>query len=772
MKQRFSVATGDSGVASVEIGLANCHDAIELAGIERFFGDVPGVKGVHLDRTRAVAHVTIDPQVTSAAALHEALRRAGYRCVCQKAAVEAPAEHQHAPDAHAGHGAHMVRDMLRRFIGSAVLTLPIVLYSPLGTSLFRRELMPPFGLSPGILGLALTSIVVWWGGWPFISSAARSLRQGELTMMTLIATGVLVSYIYSIAVTLGLPGEPFYDAAAMLTSFSLLGHWMEMRSRFATGRAVEALLKLAPPTARRVQNGIEEEVSLDVVAVGDTLAVRPGDTIPVDGMVTEGSSYVDESMLTGEPVPVAKTTGAVVVGGTRNQQGAFRFRATKVGADTALARIVAMVRDAQSSKAPAQRLADLAGKVLVIVALAAGTITFGAWLLFGREGVVFALSAAVAAIVIACPDALALATPTAITVGVGRAARGGVLFRNATVLEAAARVDLVVFDKTGTLTEGRPSVTDIIPVAGVTLAELLRLAAAADAQSEHPLAVAVVEAAKVRAIGVERPSDFEAIPGHGVRASVGARAVLVGNRKLLERYGVAPQLEAEAERLRAEAKTALNVAADGRMVGLIAVADRIRPTARDAVAALHHLGVRVLLLTGDSRATAEAVARTLGIDEVRAEVLPGDKAAAVRRLEEQGRRVAMVGDGVNDAPALAVASVGIAIGAGTDVAIETAGVILMKDNPADVPAALALARRVRRKIKQNLFWAAIYNVVAIPLAAGVLYPSLGILLKPAWAALAMSASTITVTINALLLAPLRAHPANRPATSGLSDRIV
>ena len=645
----------------------------------------------------------------------------------------------------------MVQDMLRRFIGSAFLTLPIVLYSPLGTSLFRREPMPPFGLSPGILGLALTSIVVWWGGWPFISSAARSLRHGELTMMTLIATGVLVSYLYSVAVTVGLPGEPFYDAAAMLTSFSLLGHWMEMRSRFATGRAVEALLKLAPPTARRVQNGVEEEVPLEVVAVGDTLAVRPGDTIPVDGSVTEGSSYVDESMLTGEPVPVAKTPGAVVVGGTRNQQGAFRFRATKVGADTALAKIVAMERDAQSSKAPAQRLADLAGKYLVIVALASGLLTFAAWMMFGGEGVVFALSAAVAAIVIACPDALALATPTAITVGVGRAARGGVLFRNATVLEAAARVDLVVFDKTGTLTEGRPSVTDIIPAAAVTEAELLQLAAAADAQSEHPLAVAVVEAAKTRAVPIDRPSDFEAIPGHGVRASVGARAVLVGNRKLLERYGVAPQLEAEAERLRAQAKTAVHVAADGRMLGLIAVADRIRPTARDAVTALHHLGVRVLLLTGDSRATAEAVARTLGIDEVRAEVLPGDKAAEVRRLQEQGRRVAMVGDGVNDAPALAAASVGIAIGAGTDVAIETAGIILMKDDPADVPAALALARRVRRKIKQNLFWAAIYNVVAIPLAAGVLYPSFGILLKPAWAALAMSASTVTVTVNALLL---------------------
>jgi len=666
-----------------------------------------------------------------------------------------PAEHRHAPEGHAGHGAHMVQDMLRRFIGSAILTVPIVIYSPLGTSLFGRALAPPFGLSSGLLSFVLPSIVVWWGGWPFVSAAARSLRQRELTMMTLIATGILVSYLYSAAVTFGLRGEPFYDAAAMLTAFSLLGHWLEMRSRFATGRAVEALLELAPPTARRVRDGQEEEVPLEAIALGDVLAVRPGDTIPVDGFVIEGTSYVDESMLTGEPVPVAKQPGDAVVGGTRNQQGAFRFRATKIGADTALARIVAMVRDAQSSKAPAQRLADLAGKYLVIVALAAGVVTFLVWLVLGHQAVAFALSAAVAAIVIACPDALALATPTAITVGVGRAARAGVLFRSATVLEAAARVDTVVCDKTGTLTEGRPSVTDVIAAAGVEEAEILRLAAAADGESEHPLATAVVAAAKQRALVVDPVSHFEAVPGHGVQATVGGRAVLVGNGKLLERNGVTPGLEREAEGLRAEAKTALYVAVDGRTFGLIAVADRIRPTAKSAVAALHDLGIRVLLLTGDSRATAQTVARTLGIDEVRAEVLPADKAAEVRRLEAEGRRVAMVGDGVNDAPALAAATVGIAIAAGTDVAIETAGIILMKDDPADVPAALVLARRVQRKIKQNLFWAAIYNLIAIPLAAGVLYPSLGILLKPAWAALAMSASTVTVTVNALLLRPPR-----------------
>src|SRR5437667_3192528 len=647
----------------------------------------------------------------------------------------------------------MAHDMLRRFVGSAILTVPIVLYSPLGASLVGQAVALPFGLSHGLLGFALTSIVVGWGGWPFVSSAWRSLLRGELTMMTLIAIGILVSYGYSVAVTFGLPGELFYDAAAMLTAFSLVGHWLEMRSRFATGRAVEALLELAPPTARRVRDGAEQEVPLEAVVVGDMLAVRPGDTVPVDGVVTDGSSYVDESILTGEPVPVAKQPGEPVTGGTRNQQGAFRFRATKVGTDTVLAKIVALVREAQSSKAPAQRLADVAGKYLVIVALAAGVVTFVTWQLLGSHGLAFALSAAVAAVVIACPDALALATPTAITVGVGRAARGGVLLRNATVLEAAAKVDTVVFDKTGTLTEGRPSVTDVIAAAGVDEAEILRLAAAADAQSEHPLATAVVAAAKERALVADPPLQFEAVPGHGVKATVGGRTVLVGNGKLLARNRVTTGLEREAEALRAEAKTALYVAADGRVLGLIAVADRIRPTSKSAVAALHDLGIRVLLLTGDSQATAETVARTLGIDDLRAEVLPSDKAAEVKRLEERGRRVAMVGDGVNDAPALAAATVGIAIGAGTDVAIETAGVILMKDDPADVPVALVLARRVHRKIKENLFWAAIYNLIAIPLAAGVLYPWLGILLKPAWAALAMSASTVTVTVNALLLRP-------------------
>src|SRR2546428_7393858 len=573
-----------------------------------------------------------------------------------------------------GHAApDMAHAMLRRFVGSAILTVPIVLSSPLGASLVGQAVALPFGLSHGLVGFALTSIVVWWGGWPFVSSAWRSLLRGELTMMTLIAIGILVSYGYSVAVTFGLPGELFYDAAAMLTAFSLLGHWLEMRSRFATGRAVEALLELAPPTARRVRDGAEQQVPLEAVVVGDIVAVRPGDTVPVDGVVTDGSSYVDESMLTGEPVPVAKQPGEPVTGGTRNQQGAFRFRATKVGTDTVLAKIVALVREAQSSKAPAQRLADVAGKYLVIVALAAGVVTFVTWQLLGSHGLAFALSAAVAAVVIACPDALALATPPPITVGVGRAARAAVLFKNATVLEPAPRVDTPVFDKTGTLTEGRPSLADVVPDAGVDEADVLRLAAAADAPAEHPLAAAIGAGAAARAIPVAAAHGFEAIPGYGVRASVDGRSVLVGNRKLLERERVAPRLAERAEQLRSEGKTVLYVAAQGRLLGLLAVADRIRPGAPAAVARLHGLGVRVVLLTGDSRVTAEAVARSLGIADVRAEVLPSDKATEVRRLAAGGAHVPAGGGGGDHPPAPGAASVGVAIGAGAGGAIQTGG---------------------------------------------------------------------------------------------------
>ncbi len=581
----------------------------------------------------------------------------------------------------------------------------------------------------------------------------------------------LVSYAYSVAATFLFEGEVIYDAAAMLTTFSLAGHWLEMRSRFATGRAVEALLKLAPTTARVKRQAEEKEIPLEEIVVGDEILVRPGDRVPVDGEVVSGSSYVDESMISGEPVPLAKTQGAKVIGGTVNQTGAFNFKATAVGADTALSRIVQMVQNAQASKAPAQALADKAGKYLVFVAIGSGLLAFAIWY-FAGAGFLFALTAAVSTVVIACPDALALATPTAITVGVGKGAREGVLFKNATALEATAGINTVVFDKTGTLTEGKPALTDAIPANGLAENELLRFAASADQPSQHPLAEAIVNGARARNVEVLPPENFDSIPGHGVEATVGGRRVLIGNKKLMEREGVKLDgLEERVSALASDAKTAMYVAVDGRAAGLVAVADTIRESARKAVVALHEMGVETVMLTGDNLSTAQAIARQLGMDTVIAEVLPEDKAHEVAKLQSVGRKVAMVGDGVNDAPALAQADVGIAIGAGTDVAVETADVVLVKNDPADVARSITLARKVHGKIKQNLFWAAIYNLIAIPIAAGALYPSLGVLLRPEWAALAMSASTVTVTINALLLNRVRFATDRQPVTSSEQQRV-
>ena len=797
--------------AVLEVAFRDCHDASEYADAGAWLEGIPGVLSVHLDRTRGVAHLGYDPAVVSAERLRARLKAAGYRCDCQDCSASAaqpghpgqmdhtaakggdkghvPPAHPGHPGpefsgpglsgpelsgarlaadehagmdhgAHAGHGEAMAQGMLRRFTLSLLLTLPIILYSPIGQRLGFMY-MPPFGLSMAWFGLILSTPVVWWGGGPFISAAWRALRQREANMMTLIATGILVSYVYSVAATLVLGGDVFFEAAGMLTSFSLAGHWLEMRSRFATGRAVEALLKLAPETARVVRDGQETEVPLSQVVVGDELAVRPGDRVPVDGEVLSGVSYVDESMITGEPVPVAKQGGARVTGGTVNQTGAFHFRATAVGADTALANIVQMVQNAQASKAPAQRLADTAGKYLVFVALGAGALIFLVWLLLG-SGVIFALTAAVSTIVIACPDALALATPTAITVGVGRGAKIGVLFKNASALEATAGIQTVVFDKTGTLTEGQPTLTALIPVAGITEDELLRLAASVDQPSQHPLAAAIVQAAKDRGLELAPAQDFDSLPGEGVQASIEGRRVLLGNARLMAREGVdITALVPEALRLAKDGQTAMYLAADGQMSGVVSVSDRIRPSAVQAIQTLHDLKIQTVMLTGDNAHTAAAVARQLGIDTVIADVRPADKAARITELQRQsdqkkghptqGRRVAMVGDGVNDAPALAQADVGLAIGAGTDVAVETADVVLMNSDPASVAAAITLARRVRGKIKQNLFWAAIYNLLAIPFAAGALYPAYGILLRPEWAALLMSASTVIVTVNALLI---------------------
>ena len=803
-------SSSNEPTAVLEVKLKNCHNASDQAGLETHLQTLVGVQGVHLDRTRAVAHLTYDPTLTNPQTLEARLKKGGYQCDCKDcsdshaqpghpsagmhdhaamsmkdhsshqmpassslppmaemdhskmghtmppnssqpmnmdnaSSSNAPMNHaamDHSShegmtehEGHEGHGSP--DDMLRRFVISLVITIPIVLFSPIGESL-GFKFPPPFGLSMPWFGLILSSIVVWWGAYPFISSAWRALKHLEANMMTMIALGILVAYLYSAAATLSFGGDVFFEAAAMLTTFSLAGHWLEMRSRFATGRAVEALLKLAPAEARVLRDGQELTLPLEQVVVGDEIIVKPGDRVPVDGSVISGSSYVDESMISGEPIPVIKETGAKVIGGTVNQTGAFHFKTTAVGADTALARIVTMVKNAQASKAPAQRLADTAGKYLVFVAIGAGILTFLVWWLLGGHGVVFALTAAISAVVIACPDALALATPTAITVGVGKAARDGVLFKNATALEQTAGIDTVVFDKTGTLTEGKPSVTDTEPMPGFAVNEVLRLAASADQASQHPLAEAIVREAKAKNIELSPTSSFDSIPGQGVIAKIENREVLIGNQKLMDAHQISfENLETSVTRLLDQGQTVMFVAVDSKALGIIAVADKIRESARVAIENLHSLGIKTVMLTGDNRRTADAVAKQLGIDTVIAQVLPEDKAKEIKKLQLEGRKTAMVGDGVNDAPALAEAEVGIAIGAGTDVAVETADVVLVKNNPSDVASSIHLARAVRGKIKQNLFWAAIYNVLAIPVAAGVLYPSLGLLLRPEWAALLM-----------------------------------
>jgi Cu2+-exporting ATPase len=654
-------------------------------------------------------------------------------------------------------------DMRRRFWVALALTIPIVLYSSLGTEVLRLHLPVPFGLPRNWLLLILTTPVVWWCGWIFHSGAWRALRNRSLDMNVLVSLGVLVAYLFSAFATIFAPGvETSFDAAAMLVTFVLFGHWMEMRSRRGSSDALNALLKLAPSRANVIAtDGSIHSKPVEQVLVGDLLLLRPGEKVPVDGKVVEGASALDESMITGESLPVEKAPGDEVIGGTVNGSGSLRLRATRVGDETALAQIVQLVQVAQNSKAPAQRLADRAAQWLVIAAVGAGLLTFLIWFFVIHETALFALTLAVTAIVIACPDALGLATPTAVAVGTGIGARNGILIKNATALEQMSRIQAIIFDKTGTLTEGKPSVTDLILLASdqsLDEARLLQLAASSERDSEHPLAHAIVAEAEMRRLDLSPTSDFQAIAGGGVQATVAGEAVLIGTAALFAEHGLAlaDALTERMSELQAQGKTAILVAVDGHVAGLIAVADRIRLSARQTIGELQALGIQVAILTGDNRRTAEAVGKELGVAQVFAEVLPADKASYVRRLQEQGLFTAMVGDGVNDAPALAQADLGIAIGAGTGVAIETAQIVLMRSDPLDALAAIRLSRATVVKMKQNLFWAAIYNVIAIPVAAGILYP-VGVLLSPAVAALAMSASSITVATNAVLLKRVEPH---------------
>jgi Cu2+-exporting ATPase len=698
--------------------------------VEAAVAALPGVERVRVDLAGGRVRVEHDPELAGEDALREAVREGGYRIAgepkrtttgqlahaaqmapitcctrCDRMQYELPhtaAEHEHqAPGEHAGGMDHdmsdptmaaaMERHMRDRFFVALVLTIPVVLLSPLAVNTFDLELLGS-QTARNVAMLVLSTPVVWYAGWVFIGGAATSLRSRQLNMSVLVAVGILAAWLASVLLTV-VGEETFFEAAGMLTTFVLFGHWMEMKSRKGTSDSLRALFDIVPPTATVVRDGQEIELRTSEIVVGDTVRLRPGDKVPVDGRVTSGSSSVDESLVTGESIPVEKAAGDELVGGSINRSGALTFEATKIGADTALGQIIDMVQRAQESKAP-----------------------------------------------------------TAVAVGTGIGARHSILIKDAATLEGIGALDAIALDKTGTLTVGEPALTDVVTNGAVEEGELLRLVGSAERSSEHPLAAAIVTGAEQRGVALADPAEFEALSGLGLRATVGERSLLVGNARLLEQHDVAIEdLHDRAAQLAEEGKTAMYVSLDGRAAGLVAAADQLRPSAHRAIEDLKALGLEVAMISGDNRRTAEAVARQLGIDRVFAEVLPQDKADYVKRLQAEGKKVAMVGDGVNDAPALAQADVGIAIGAGTDVAVETANVVLMRSDPLDVAAAMRLSRATVRKMKQNLAWASVYNLLAIPIAAGVLFPSTGLELRPEWSALLMSISSIIVAVNAVLL---------------------
>lgn len=663
----------------------------------------------------------------------------------EDAVADAHASMHHAGDLHAA-----ARDMRLRFLVALIFAIPVFAWSPMG---MMAPPPVPFGLDANVWLFLLATGAVVYPGWPFFSAAIRSLRHGVLDMAVLVLLSVGTGYGFSIASTFIFDGPNFFEASAVLLTFVLLGHWLEMRARAGASDAMKALLKLSPTHTVLRRDGHEVEVATADVQVGDVVIVRPGAKVPVDGTVTEGSSQVDESMLTGESMPVRKGPGASVVGGSINKSGAFVYTATRVGSDTALAHIVKLVQDAQNSRSPAQLLADRASQWLVLAAIVIGLATFVVWFWWLGQPLLFALTLTITVFVIACPDALGLATPMAIMIGTGLGAGHGILFKHAEAIEQSARLSVIVFDKTGTLTVGAPEVVDIAVAAGWTTERLLATAAAVESHSEHPLAQAILKRA---APVTTRASEFTNIDGQGATGVVDDSLVVLGNRLLMAACGVdVAALATDAQRLAGAGRTVVFVAVGGQLAGLIAIADAIRETSRATIEALHRRNVKVAMITGDNRPTAERVARELGIDIVLADVLPGAKADEVKKLQAQGHKVGMVGDGINDAPALTQANVGFAIGAGTDVAIESADIVLMRSDPYDVVRAITIARATLRKMHQNLGWAIGYNIIAFPLAAGVLYP---FTLSPEIAALSMSGSSVIVAANALLLRRVRLAP--------------
>src|SRR3989338_4985197 len=645
----------------------------------------------------------------------------------------------------------MEEDIRNKFFVSLILTLPIIAYSPLGTNILGIRLPEP--ISASWIMFLLATPVYFYSGWIFLYSTYKALQAKTLNMAVLIAVGITAAYVFSVVLTILGSSDSYYEAAALLITFVLFGHWMEMKSRRGTTDALQALFALVPPQARVIRNGKEELIPTSEVKVGDTVVLKPGDKVAVDGEISDGETAIDESLVTGESIPVAKKKGDAVIGGSINTSGSVKFRATKIGEDTALAQIVKLVEIAQSSKAPGQKIADRFAQYLVVVAVGGGLLTFGVWFFIIGQPLLFALTFAISTVVIACPDALGLATPTAVAVGTGLGAKHNILIKDAPTLEQVSKIQAIVLDKTGTLTEGKPKITDVATVDGFDAGEALRLVGAAEAKSSHPLAGAVLDELKKRGLTLPQSVDkFENLSGLGVKAIVDGKQVLIGTVKLIKESNIAlGALDKKINEFLERGETIMILAVDGAIKAVIGAQDPIKTNAIKAVKKLRDLGIETIMITGDNKTTAEKVAEQIGIDRVFAEVMPEDKANYVKKLQQEGKFTAMVGDGVNDAPALAQADVGIAIGVGTDVAIETAKVVLMKSDPLDILRAITLSKATVRKMKQNLFWASIYNVLAIPIAGGILYPSFGIMLRPEFAALLMSVSSIIVAVNAVSL---------------------